>query len=92
MTAAISRTRSHTTGSIFHSASDDPLAAAIAPPANESADARNDRLRAEAEAKRVSDAIDEEIRESRVREKKRRANEVRVLLLGKSSGLATSTS
>ncbi|KAG9076464.1 hypothetical protein FS749_011766 [Ceratobasidium sp. UAMH 11750] len=89
MTAAISRTRSHTTGSMFHSV-DDPLAAAIAPPANESADARSERLRAEAEAKRVSDAIDEEIREARAREKKRRANEVRVLLLGQSeSGKST---
>ncbi|KAG8785017.1 hypothetical protein FRC12_018077 [Ceratobasidium sp. 428] len=90
MTAAISRTRSHTAGSLLHTGADDPLALAIAPPANESADARNERLRAESEAKRVSDAIDEEIREARMKEKKRKATEVRVLLLGQSeSGKST---
>ncbi|KAB5590063.1 Guanine nucleotide-binding protein alpha-4 subunit [Ceratobasidium theobromae] len=69
---------------------DDPLTLAIAPPANETAEERVARLRDEAEAKRVSDAIDEEIREARARDKKRRANEVRVLLLGQSeSGKST---
>ncbi|QRV80600.1 G-protein alpha subunit [Ceratobasidium sp. AG-Ba] len=87
MTAAIQRTRSHTANSLL---ADDPLAAAIAPPPNESPDARLARLRAEAEAKRVSDAIDEQIKEERNREKKRKATEVRVLLLGQSeSGKST---
>ncbi|CAE6356447.1 unnamed protein product [Rhizoctonia solani] len=86
MTAAtISRQRSHT-----HAMSDDPLTLAMAPPPNESADQRTRRLRDEAEAKKVSDAIDEEIKEARVRDRKRKANEVRVLLLGQSeSGKST---
>ncbi|CAE7205396.1 unnamed protein product, partial [Rhizoctonia solani] len=83
MTATLSRQRSHTM-------TDDPLTLAMAPPANESADQRARRLREEAEAKKVSDAIDEEIKEARARDRKRKANEVRVLLLGQSeSGKST---
>lgn len=84
MTAAISRQRSHTMTSSL-AGGDDPLTAAMAPPANETPDQRAVRLREEAEAKRVSDAIDEELRDARAREKKRKANEVRVLLLGEST-------
>lgn len=84
MTAAISRQRSHTMGSSLAAGGDDPLTALMAPPANESPDQRALRLREEAEAKRVSDAIDEELKDARLREKKRKANEVRVLLLGES--------
>jgi hypothetical protein len=83
MTAAISRQRSHTMTSTLNAA-DDPLTAAMAPPANETPDQRALRLRDEAEAKRISDAIDEELREARAKEKKRKTNEVRVLLLGES--------
>ncbi|KAL5640494.1 hypothetical protein ACGC1H_007669 [Rhizoctonia solani] len=85
MTATLSRQRSHT-----HAMSEDPLTLAMAPPANETGEQRARRLREEAEAKKVSDAIDEEIKEARVRDRKRRANEVRVLLLGQSeSGKST---
>ena len=65
-------------------AGDDPLTAAMAPPPNETPSERSLRLRDEAEAKRVSDAIDEELRDARAREKRRKASEVRVLLLGES--------
>jgi guanine nucleotide-binding protein subunit alpha len=66
----------------------DPLAAAIRPPENESADERQRRLRAEEEAKKVSDNIDDMIRAEK-KEKKMR-QEVRVLLLGQSeSGKST---
>ncbi|KAF8602136.1 guanine nucleotide binding protein, alpha subunit [Ceratobasidium sp. AG-I] len=89
MTAAISRQRSHTMSSVI-AGGDDPLTAAMAPPPNETPDQRALRLREEAEAKRVSDAIDEELRDARAREKKRKASEVRVLLLGQSeSGKST---
>ncbi|KAG8729635.1 hypothetical protein FRC11_008322, partial [Ceratobasidium sp. 423] len=86
MTAAISRQRSHT----YPMSNDDPLTLAMAPPANETPDQKARRLREEAEAKRVSDAIDEEIKEARARDRKRKATEVRVLLLGQSeSGKST---
>jgi guanine nucleotide-binding protein subunit alpha len=62
--------------------SEDPLTLAMAPPPNETPDQKTRRLREEAEAKRVSDAIDEEIKEARVKDRKRKASEVRVLLLG----------
>ncbi|CAE6362697.1 unnamed protein product [Rhizoctonia solani] len=86
MTAAVSRQRTHTHGM----SSEDPLTLAMAPPPNETPDQKTRRLREEAEAKRVSDAIDEEIKEARVKDRKRKASEVRVLLLGQSeSGKST---
>jgi len=67
---------------------DDPLTAALQPPADETPAQREERVRAEREAKRVSDEIDEELRRERVALKKKRP--VRVLLLGQSeSGKST---
>ncbi|KAI0044312.1 G-alpha-domain-containing protein [Auriscalpium vulgare] len=66
----------------------DPLAAAMRPPPDESPDARALRLAREAEARKVSQTIDESIRLERQRNKKKRI--VRVLLLGQSeSGKST---
>ncbi|KIK71558.1 hypothetical protein GYMLUDRAFT_33765 [Collybiopsis luxurians FD-317 M1] len=67
----------------------DPLAAALLPPPNETPDEREQRIKAETEAKRVSDGIDEMIRQEKLERKKTRA-EVNVLLLGQSeSGKST---
>lgn len=60
---------------------DDPLTAALAPPHNESQVEREQRLRAELEAKRRSDAIDDEIDKQRSVDKKF-AKPIKVLLLG----------
>ncbi|KIK95545.1 hypothetical protein PAXRUDRAFT_826893 [Paxillus rubicundulus Ve08.2h10] len=49
---------------------DDPLARAIAPPPNETPAERALRISAEQEAKRVSDAIDEELNRQRTADKK----------------------
>jgi hypothetical protein len=59
----------------------DPLAFALAPRDDETADEKQTRLRDEAEAKRVSDAIDEQLKAERV-ELKKKKQVVRVLLLG----------
>ncbi|KAG9039970.1 hypothetical protein FRB95_004442 [Tulasnella sp. JGI-2019a] len=68
--------------------SDDPLHLLAAPPANETLMDKDRRLRKEAEAKRISDAIDEQIRQELL--KKKKATEVRLLLLGQSaSGKST---
>ena len=61
---------------------DDPLAAALRPPPDESPDTRALRLAREEDARRVSRAIDDAIRAERQLNKKRRI--VRVLLLGQS--------
>ena len=67
----------------------DPLAAALLPPENESPTERAARLRAESDAKKISDNIDEMLRQERLERKKSRA-EVHVLLLGQSeSGKST---
>ncbi|KAL1681909.1 guanine nucleotide binding protein, alpha subunit [Schizophyllum commune] len=67
----------------------DPLAAALLPPENESPTERAARLRAESDAKKISDNIDEMLRQERMERKKTRA-EVHVLLLGQSeSGKST---
>ncbi|KAF8899303.1 guanine nucleotide binding protein, alpha subunit [Infundibulicybe gibba] len=67
----------------------DPLAAALLPPPNESLLEREQRLKAEHDAKKISDGIDEMIRQERSERKKSRA-EVNVLLLGQSeSGKST---
>lgn len=68
---------------MFRSSDHDPLAAAIAPPKNESPAARAVRLRAEAEARRVSDEIDEQLKQDRVARRRQRPC-VKVLLLGQS--------
>jgi len=57
--------------------SDDPLAIAIKPPPSESALDRENRIRAEQEAKRRSDLIDEELRAEKEAKRKQSA-EVKV--------------
>ncbi|KAJ4470929.1 guanine nucleotide binding protein, alpha subunit [Lentinula aciculospora] len=67
----------------------DPLAAALLPPSNETTEERESRIKAENEAKKISDGIDEMLRQERLERKKARA-EVNVLLLGQSeSGKST---
>ncbi|KAF8963893.1 guanine nucleotide binding protein, alpha subunit [Flammula alnicola] len=67
----------------------DPLAAALLPPPDESPTDRDIRLKAEIDAKKVSDSIDDMIRQERNERKKSKA-EVSVLLLGQSeSGKST---
>jgi hypothetical protein len=68
---------------MFRSSDNDPLTAAIAPPKNESTPARVARLRAEAEARRVSDEIDEQLKQDRATRRRQRPC-VKVLLLGQS--------
>ncbi|KIK39342.1 hypothetical protein CY34DRAFT_808411 [Suillus luteus UH-Slu-Lm8-n1] len=68
---------------------DDPLTRAIAPPSYETPQERDDRLAAEQEAKRVSDAIDDELNKQRISEKKG-PKAIKILLLGQSeSGKST---
>lgn len=62
---------------------EDPLTLAIAPPPDETYEQRMIREAAEAEAKRVSDEIDELIRREREMEK-RKKKPVKLLLLGMS--------
>lgn len=63
--------------------SDDPLALALAPPRNETPEEKETRERAELEARRISDGIDEQIRQERAALKKKK-KPVKVLLLGQS--------
>ncbi|EAU89179.2 guanine nucleotide-binding protein alpha subunit [Coprinopsis cinerea okayama7 len=68
---------------------EDPLDRLIRPPPNETPEERADRERKEAEARRVSDEIDNDIRKERAALKKQQST-VRVLLLGQSeSGKST---
>lgn len=62
---------------------DDPLSLVLAPPTNETPADREARLRAEAEAKQISDAIDEELQQQQRAEKKA-ARPIKILLLGMS--------
>nr|WBU87317.1 G-alpha-domain-containing protein [Ganoderma boninense] len=67
----------------------DPLAYVLAPPPNETEEQRQIRLAAEAEAKRISDAIDEEL-QRQAKADKRGPKLVKILLLGQSeSGKST---
>jgi hypothetical protein len=73
---------------------DDPLTIALAPPPNETPAQREAREKAELQARRVSDDIDEQIRGERAALKKKK-RPVKVLLLGqsesgKSAGLCSS--
>jgi len=63
--------------------SDDPFASILAPPPDESPEAKEDRERSEAEARRVSDSIDDQLRQERIALKKKK-KPVKVLLLGQS--------
>ena len=60
---------------------DDPLTRAIAPPPNETPAERDLRMAAEQEAKRVSDAIDDELNRQRIADKKN-PKPIKILLLG----------
>ncbi|KAI0262728.1 guanine nucleotide binding protein, alpha subunit [Gloeopeniophorella convolvens] len=74
---------------MFRHPEHDPLAAAIAPPPNEAPAARAARLRAEADARRVNDEIDEQLKAERAARRRQRPC-VKVLLLGQSeSGKST---
>lgn len=62
-------------------ATGDPLERMLAPPADETQEGRQARLAAEAEAKRISDMIDEEIQRQEKKAKKE-PQPVKILLLG----------
>lgn len=65
----------------------DPLEDVLRPPLDETEEERSIRLKTEEQAKRVSDAIDEAIRQERQAAKKK--DVVRILLLGQSESGAT---
>ncbi|GJE98811.1 G-alpha-domain-containing protein [Phanerochaete sordida] len=68
--------------------SDDPLTRALAPPPDETPEAKEVRLRAEDEARRVSEQIDEALNKERAALKKKKV--MKMLLLGQSeSGKST---
>jgi guanine nucleotide-binding protein alpha-1 subunit len=69
--------------STSRSSADDPLAHVFAPPPDESDLEKEKRIRAEEEAKRRSDAIDEEI--NKQRNSRKTSRPVKILLLGKST-------
>ncbi|KAF8587094.1 G-alpha-domain-containing protein [Ramaria rubella] len=71
----------------------DPFVIALQPPPNESPEARNVRIAKEREAKKISDAIDEQLRQEREERKikLRSRKEVKVLLLGQSESGKTTT-
>lgn len=72
----------------FMHESDDPLTRALAPPPGETPEQRELRLSAEAEARRVSDQIDEALTRERAALKKKKV--MKMLLLGQSeSGKST---
>ena len=62
--------------------SDDPLTRALAPPPDESLEERTARVKKEIEAQRVSDQIDEAIKQERHAMRKRKT--MKMLLLGQS--------
>jgi guanine nucleotide-binding protein alpha-1 subunit len=68
---------------MYPPADDDPLTIAMAPPPDETALQREEREKAEQHARRVSDEIDEQIRNEKAA-LKRKKRPVKVLLLGQS--------
>lgn len=60
---------------------EDPLTLAIAPPPDETSEQRQARVAAEAEAKRISDEIDEQLRKEREQLRKMK-KPMKLLLLG----------
>lgn len=62
----------------------DPLARITAPPVNETPEQRRDRERKEAEAKKISEQIDEALKAEREEGKAKRKNRLKILLLGQS--------
>ncbi|KAF8064289.1 guanine nucleotide binding protein, alpha subunit [Lyophyllum atratum] len=69
---------------------EDPLTLALAPPADETPEQRQLREHAEAEAKKISDEIDEQIRKEKEGDKKKK-KPVKLLLLGQSESGKTAT-
>ncbi len=69
-------------GANKRSTDEDPLSRLLAPPANETPEDRDVRMRLEAEARQISDKIDEQLKLERAALKKNRP--VKVLLLGQS--------
>ncbi|KAF8626128.1 hypothetical protein AX17_006623 [Amanita inopinata Kibby_2008] len=68
---------------------DDPITAALQPPSTETQQERILRLQAEAEAKRVSEQIDEDLKQERER-LRRNKDDIKLLLLGQAeSGKST---
>ncbi|PWN46182.1 G-alpha-domain-containing protein [Ceraceosorus guamensis] len=61
---------------------EDPLSRALRPPADESIAARSERQRKEASAKKRSEEIDKALKEEAIRNKRDRAGEQKMLLLG----------
>lgn len=77
---------------VFHYDSSDPLAIVTAPPPNETPEEKAAREEREAEAQRISDQIDDELRAERAALKKQEQI-VKILLLGQSeSGKSISIS
>lgn len=66
-----------------HASDVDPLTQALAPPPDETDEQRAERLQKEERARRVSDEIDEQIRQERAALKKQK-RPIKVLLLGQS--------
>lgn len=81
--AVQSRSSSHSFDRHLPNYDDDPLTAALAPPPNETAEQKEAREAAEAEARRISEEIDEQLKAERAAQKKKKAP-VKVLLLGQS--------
>ncbi|TFK36569.1 guanine nucleotide binding protein, alpha subunit [Crucibulum laeve] len=69
---------------------EDPLTLAIAPPPDETFEQRQIREAAEAEARKISDEIDEQLRREREGDKKKK-KPVKLLLLGQSESGKTAT-
>lgn len=68
---------------VFHYDSSDPLAVVTAPPPNETTEEKAAREEREAEAQRISDQIDDELRTDKLALKKQEQM-VKILLLGQS--------
>ncbi|KAF9458709.1 guanine nucleotide binding protein, alpha subunit [Collybia nuda] len=84
------RTPTATTANMGRSFEEDPLTLAIAPPPDETPEQRQAREFAEAEAKKVSDEIDEQIRKEKEGDR-RKKKPVKLLLLGQSESGKTAT-
>ncbi|SJL11028.1 uncharacterized protein ARMOST_14429 [Armillaria ostoyae] len=83
MAVAPPPTTTITTSSVIPYEGDDPLTLALAPPPDETAEQKEQREAAEAEAQRRSDEIDEQIQKERELER-RKKRPVKLLLLGPS--------
>lgn len=62
----------------------DPFASVLSPPPGETPAQKSERLRMEAEATKLSNKIDEELKAERSALKKSQKNVVKILLLGQS--------